>query len=357
MSSGLLRSMKLKLAGGTPKSGKPDSGAGVGVSGTAPGPVGASTAPPPPGQAPRHAVGPVASTSGRGGVPETDPGHGFPALTEEEMQRRYAGECRPPIGAWIGAQNWEPGAWCGKAVSQGRWGCRPIRLRVIGPQWLPPSPSPAEPLPSFRDVSPGERQALFVAKLHLCSFTFDFSDPASHVHEKEVKRATLLELVDHVNSGSGKFKDALAPDIVGMLAANLFRALPPAREHGPDAFDAEEEEPNLEPAWPHLQIVYEFLLRYVVSGDTDAKTAKRYIDQQFVVRLLDLFDSGARGGGAWREGGKGGCWLCSRGGYTANGGPDACAPRRSIAKGDPAAVHGRTASGPPSVLAMRRCGW
>ncbi|KAL6771924.1 hypothetical protein ACKKBG_A28315 [Auxenochlorella protothecoides x Auxenochlorella symbiontica] len=238
MSSGLLRSMKLKLAGGTPKSGKPDSGAGVGVSGTAPGPVGASTAPPPPGQAPRHAVGPVASTSGRGGVPETDPGHGFPALTEEEMQRRYA-----------------------------------------------------EPLPSFRDVSPGERQALFVAKLHLCSFTFDFSDPASHVHEKEVKRATLLELVDHVNSGSGKFKDALAPDIVGMLAANLFRALPPAREHGPDAFDVEEEEPNLEPAWPHLQIVYEFLLRYVVSGDTDAKTAKRYIDQQFVVRLLDLFDS------------------------------------------------------------------
>lgn len=148
-----------------------------------------------------------------------------------------------------------------------------------------------------------------MAKLHLCSFTFDFSDPASHVHEKEVKRATLLELVDHVNSGSGKFKDALAPDIVGMLAANLFRALPPAREHGPDAFDAEEEEPNLEPAWPHLQIVYEFLLRYVVSGDTDAKTAKRYIDQQFVVRLLDLFDSGARRGGAWREGGEGGVFA------------------------------------------------
>ena len=32
------------------------------------------------------------------------------------------------------------------------------------------------------------------------------------------------------------------------------------------------------------QIVYEFLLRYVVSNDTDAKTAKKYIDQYFVVR-------------------------------------------------------------------------
>lgn len=40
-----------------------------------------------------------------------------------------------------------------------------------------------------------------------------------------------------------------------------------------------------------MQIVYEFLLRYVVSNDTDAKTAKRYIDQYFVVRLLELFDS------------------------------------------------------------------
>lgn len=40
-----------------------------------------------------------------------------------------------------------------------------------------------------------------------------------------------------------------------------------------------------------LQIVYEFLLRYVVSNDTDAKSAKKHIDQHFVVRLLELFDS------------------------------------------------------------------
>jgi len=48
---------------------------------------------------------------------------------------------------------------------------------------------------------------------------------------------------------------------------------------------------------PLPQIVYEFLLRYVVSSDTDAKVAKKHIDQNFVVHLLDLFDSG-----------EGGCW-------------------------------------------------
>ncbi len=34
--------------------------------------------------------------------------------------------------------------------------------------------------------------------------------------------------------------------------------------------------------------MYEFLLRYVVSNDTDAKTAKKYIDQFFVVRACLL---------------------------------------------------------------------
>nr|XP_029118088.1 serine/threonine protein phosphatase 2A 59 kDa regulatory subunit B' gamma isoform [Elaeis guineensis] len=81
-----------------------------------------------------------------------------------------------------------------------------------------------------------------------------------------------------------------------MVAANLFRTLPSSMSDStfrglPEGFDAEEEEPAMEPAWPHLQVVYEFLLRFVASSETDAKLAKRYIDHSFVLRLLDLFDS------------------------------------------------------------------
>lgn len=150
-------------------------------------------------------------------------------------------------------------------------------------------------------------------------------------------------------------------DIIFMLSANLFRALPPSRGADQENYDPDEEEPTLEPTWPHLQvcwhvaapspywalnvgevwpvpvsawtdlpalprwasafsagrlvarwrhlhsarrarishmtvwhlqqdvltpcvvvamqIVYEFLLRYVVCQDTDAKAAKKYIDQ------------------------------------------------------------------------------
>ena len=39
-----------------------------------------------------------------------------------------------------------------------------------------------------------------------------------------------------------------------MLTSNLFRALHPLKAHDQDSFDMDEEEPNLEPAWPHLQV-------------------------------------------------------------------------------------------------------
>lgn len=112
----------------------------------------------------------------------------------------------------------------------------------------------AEPLPSFRDLAPSEKQVLFVQKLHLCSFTFDFTEPASYMREKEIKRQTLLELVDYVNSGQGKFTEAVSEDIVFMISQNLFRALPPTRSHDVDNYDPEEEEPTLEAGWPHLQV-------------------------------------------------------------------------------------------------------
>ena len=114
----------------------------------------------------------------------------------------------------------------------------------------------AEVLPGFRDVSNAEKQVLFVRKLHLCTFTFDFSDPSTHVREKEIKRQALLELVEYVNTGQGKFTEAVSEDMIAMLTNNLFRSLPSSRVHGSDTegFDPEEEEPLLEPAWPHLQV-------------------------------------------------------------------------------------------------------
>ncbi|KAH7661238.1 Protein phosphatase 2A regulatory B subunit B56 protein [Dioscorea alata] len=159
-----------------------------------------------------------------------------------------------------------------------------------------PAAAPAiEALPLFRDVPAGERQALFLRKLQICSVVFDFSDTLRSAREKEAKRQTLQELVDFVQSGSsGRLSEPVQEELVRMVATNIFRALPPAAHENtgsPESADPEEEDPYLDPTWPHLQIVYELLLRYVISSDTDTKVAKRYIDHSFVLRLLDLFDS------------------------------------------------------------------
>ncbi|XP_068655054.1 serine/threonine protein phosphatase 2A 59 kDa regulatory subunit B' gamma isoform-like [Aristolochia californica] len=164
---------------------------------------------------------------------------------------------------------------------------------VVTPPSGPTSLASYDALPSFRDVPSSEKPNLFIRKLNMCCAVFDFMDPTKHLKEKDVKRQTLLELVDYVTSATTKFSEIAMQEITKMVAANLFRTFPSSNHDNklPEAFDPEEEEPAMDPAWPHLQIIYEFFLRFIASSETDAKLAKRYIDHSFVLRLLDLFDS------------------------------------------------------------------
>ncbi|XVF21017.1 hypothetical protein REPUB_Repub12eG0054300 [Reevesia pubescens] len=150
-----------------------------------------------------------------------------------------------------------------------------------------------ETLPSFRDVPSSEKQSLFLRKLNMCCVVFDFSDPSKNLREKDIKRQTLLELVDYISSVTSKFNEVAMQEITRMVAANLFRTFPSPNHDNRllEMYDLEDEEPAMDPAWPHLQIVYELLLRFVASPETDAKLAKRYIDHSSVLKLLDLFDS------------------------------------------------------------------
>ncbi|CAN1838470.1 Serine/threonine protein phosphatase 2A 59 kDa regulatory subunit B' eta isoform [Linum perenne] len=153
----------------------------------------------------------------------------------------------------------------------------------------PSSNSIAEP------VHTSDKQKLLVTKLNLCCTIYDFTDPTKNIKEKEIKRQTLLDLVDYIaTSANGKkFSDSLIQEMVKMVSLNLFRPATPHTSKATEsaAFDIEEDELFMDPSWPHLQIVHEFFLRLVASPETDAKLARRYIDQPFILKLLDLFDS------------------------------------------------------------------
>lgn len=169
-----------------------------------------------------------------------------------------------------------------------------------------------EKLPSFKEVAPAKRTELFLKKLAQCQVLFDFSDPSSDLNGKEIKRQALQDMLEYVATTKGALTDAVYPDVVKMVmyinrvrerekretnsrkktqfSANLFRTIPPPidREEG---YDPEEDEPTLEAAWPHLQLVYEFFLRFVESPDFNVHEAKKCIDQKFILHLLELFDS------------------------------------------------------------------
>lgn len=172
------------------------------------------------------------------------------------------------------------------------------RVSALAPQpatlsAVPQCNGTIEILPLLRDVPMSERHNVFIRKLQICSFIFDFSDNVSCIREKEIKRQTLAELVDLVQSGSCKMNEVMQEELIKMISTNIFRSLPPASHEntGSEGADLEEDEMFMDPSWPHLQLIYDLLLKYVVSADTDTKIAKRYLDHSFVLKLLDLFDS------------------------------------------------------------------
>ncbi|KAK1888563.1 Serine/threonine-protein phosphatase 2A 56 kDa regulatory subunit gamma isoform, partial [Dissostichus eleginoides] len=158
----------------------------------------------------------------------------------------------------------------------------------------PSSNGPYQPvaLMHFRDVPLAEQEKLFIQKLRQCCVLFDFvSDPLSDLKWKEVKRAAISEMVEYITHNRNVITEPIYPEVVHMFAVNMFRTLPPSSNPTGAEFDPEEDEPTLEAAWPHLQLVYEFFLRFLESPDFQPNIAKKYIDQKFVMQLLDLFDS------------------------------------------------------------------
>ncbi|KAF8933071.1 phosphatase 2A regulatory B subunit-domain-containing protein [Dissophora ornata] len=148
-----------------------------------------------------------------------------------------------------------------------------------------------ERLEALDEVPDVDRQELFLRKIGQCTVVFDFNDASSELTGKEVKRQALSEILEYITNNRGVITEPVYPAVVNMFATNLFRTIPPQMNPSGDAFDPEEDEPVLELAWPHLQIVYEFFLRFIESADFNTNMAKKAIDHHFILQLLELFDS------------------------------------------------------------------
>jgi len=211
-------------------------------------------------------------------------------VTKLLCQARHAGMSRlvNKLGMKPKEQKTQGGAGKGAAGAAGPGGA----ASAPGAANTKFAPNSVAPLQSFKDVPLSERQSLFIRKLQLCSRQMDFHSTDVEIGKnRELKRLNLLEIMDYINNTKNVFNEQTFQDITDMISSNLFRGLAPNTQPMHGQYDPEEDEPLLEVSWPHLQYVYEFLLRFVVSNETDPKVVKQYIDQQFLLKLLNLFDS------------------------------------------------------------------
>jgi serine/threonine-protein phosphatase 2A regulatory subunit B' len=129
--------------------------------------------------------------------------------------------------------------------------------------------------------------SVFIEKLRQCCIRCDFSDPF-HPEKKlciEAKRDCLNELIDQLNTPKSCLIEANYPEIIQMVSVNIFRKLPSPSEKKINELDQEEDEPNYDPSWPHLQLVYEFFLKVLENQEFQAQIAKKYIDSRFVTSV------------------------------------------------------------------------
>ncbi|KAG4305557.1 hypothetical protein PORY_001113 [Pneumocystis oryctolagi] len=148
-----------------------------------------------------------------------------------------------------------------------------------------------EKLPSFHEVPSNNREDLFMQKLKQCNVIFDFTNASMDMRSKEIKREALHELLEYITNNRNVITEPIYSKVIDMFSTNLFRPIPPPVNTYGECYDPEEDDPVLEVAWPHLQIVYEFFLRFIESPDFNTNLAKSYIDHHFILQLLELFDS------------------------------------------------------------------
>jgi len=147
---------------------------------------------------------------------------------------------------------------------------------------------------TLRDAPPEEKRTLFLHKLALCRVVFDFLPPVTEQEAQaiEKKRLILNDLVEYISTQDWFSEEALI-HLLHMIKCNLFRGLP--SNHGQDNSESLigelDEDAFQDPAWPHLHLIYEVLLRFLLSPNANKKIMKKHLSGLFLNTLIEMFES------------------------------------------------------------------
>ncbi|CAD8146100.1 unnamed protein product [Paramecium pentaurelia] len=141
---------------------------------------------------------------------------------------------------------------------------------------------------------PKEIRDQFLKKIHFCSQPYDFNDDTKNVKEKQERSQYLQELFDLLKEPNFVV-NLVVPHldlIIEMIEKNIFRPLPILKKTATNGeIGMEDDDQLIDPAWTHLQPVYEYFLQLIVNEQPDVKSLKIFITHSFIQEFLELFDS------------------------------------------------------------------
>merc|ERR1712072_1409263 len=99
---------------------------------------------------------------------------------------------------------------------------------------------------------------------------------------------TLMEICDFMSvpSKPSPFANESVVAALVEMANNLFK---PANTVSVEP--SEDEDQALDPAYAHTQLVYEIILRFVTSNEVDSALMRKYINMEFIHKVLQAFDT------------------------------------------------------------------
>lgn len=150
---------------------------------------------------------------------------------------------------------------------------------------------------------------LYKLKLKYCyplaNFQADSKKNPEQIEFRDKKKEVLIELIDVLDDNNA-YDQLLNKDIlcesIAMIEKNIFRTFQNKSKYsnftdlGTDnkkqqQVDPDEDEPHLEEAWPHLQLVYELFLKFMMSPYIPSKVMAGSISTKFLEQYMELFDS------------------------------------------------------------------
>uniref|UniRef100_A0A915D031 Serine/threonine protein phosphatase 2A regulatory subunit n=1 Tax=Ditylenchus dipsaci TaxID=166011 RepID=A0A915D031_9BILA len=144
-----------------------------------------------------------------------------------------------------------------------------------------------EQLPAIKDATSKDQIKLAKMKLRQCQRMFNFYDQQAQVQGKMIKSAAFKELIDYFKQVDA-VQEGLFGEAIQTISRNIFRVLPPSDGPG---LDLEEDEPEFEVSWPHLQLAYELLIVVIESSSFKNTVCRKYLTNEFLLQFLHLFDS------------------------------------------------------------------